>query len=149
MKKFVLALIIFISGILIGFCSYYLMTNSYGLGSNQIKSITDIADLEILSNRIFATGDYKSSIIMLNHLINKIELIEKSLNDSEYRNLRIDKGLAHYRLHTLYKKEGNEDQANKEYSNAVRLLSKEHGNLKEDDFKNLFEELNKLSLKKP
>lgn len=96
-------------------------------GHQKVQTLMSVSDIENLSSKIYKTGNYESSIIVLNFLVDKLKQYENIVDKQDLiSTLRIDRGLAHGRLYVLYKRKSKEDLAQKEYINAIELLKEKY-----------------------
>jgi hypothetical protein len=146
LKKYILPVVIFVSGLIIGFGVSLGVLGEYSSDLSKVEAIMSMSDLETISSRIYRTGDYESSLIILNYLINKLKFLE-GISDREelIKIFRIDRGFAHGRLYLIYKRRGEEELSQKEYINAMRLLEAEYNIETEDNLRNVIEKIDQSS----
>jgi hypothetical protein len=143
-KRIVIYASIFLSGLIIGFGV------SLGVVEKSISDLSgagillNISDLEKLTYDIYSTGDYQSSVVVLNYLINKLRMYEElSDRQDNLEILRTDRGLAHGRLYIVHRRRGEEEIGRKEYENAIMLLGPKYNIRTEDDLKDVIERIDK------
>ncbi len=84
----------------------------------------NVARLESVTLKVYALGDYNSSVLALNQLVNQLKFYQNKYSRSEkIKNLvDYDLGLTYARLFNVYYKAGKKDLADQEYKKAVVLL---------------------------
>lgn len=96
----------------------------------------------------YKTGDYKSSVIALNYLIEQLEVRTEAVAKSPNREMFTeDQALSHARLFLVYEKNGKQDLADQEYQEAVNLFGKEYGIKSKEEMKKFIERVDAIKVK--
>lgn len=110
----------------------------------NVKATFQIAKYSKLATKIYNTNDFESKEIILKFLERNIKHYKNNVvtEDKTKSLLKTDLGLTHARLFLVYRKEGQENLANKEYNKAKRILSEKGYNIKtKDDLTNLIQKI--------
>lgn len=132
LKKYLKHTGIFVFGLLVGILAIILILEVLERDTRSAAALMAISELEEVSSDIYKTGEYQSSIRILNHLVSKLKLYEKNL-DGNSETFITDRGLAHGRLYILYKRRGKVELAEMEYKNAKNIIGKKYNIKSKDD----------------
>lgn len=143
MKRFLLTGGIFIFGIIIGSIISILVFGKLFSDSKETEALMTIAELQDLASDIYESGDYNTSVIVLNYLVKKLASHQNLSDESGI--FRTDEGLAHGRLYVLHKREGEKELAEKEYTKAMSLLGSKYKITTKDELFSVISEFDKMA----
>lgn len=145
MKKYLSYIVTFIGGLLIG--TIILSAVFMKLWSNEstINIMNNIGRLENIVYKIYKIGDFNSSVVALNELINYLEYYLKIIKiDKGIHDLIVeDSGLTYARLFILFEKAGKQDLANQNYQKAIELIGSRFKIKSQEELKELMGKIDK------
>ncbi len=84
----------------------------------------NVARLETMALKVYAVGDYHSSVLALNQLANQLKFYQTKYSHNQKIKYLVDTdlGLTYARLFNVYYKAGKKNLADQEYKKAIVLL---------------------------
>jgi len=146
LKKYALLFLSFILGTVFGVIFAILILKGYNSNFLNASTVVRLSEIEKLSSEIYKTGEFKSSIIVLNHLSETLKKYEELSNNNERtENLRKDRVLVHGRLYVLYERMAEKSLAKQEFKNAIELLKGEYDIKNEKELRDFIDKADKHS----
>lgn len=145
MKKYLLFIVLIMVGVIIGgigASTFWSKTVSY---NTQTSALINISELENLVSKIYATGDFNSSVIALNYLSDKLEFYKEASvpKSPNYDTFITDLGLTCARLFLVYESRGKQDLAEQEYQKVIALIGDKFKISSQKELREIIEKIDK------